>query len=377
MNHRMQDAQDDLSANDESLNAIVIGTGRSGSTMLSNLFREHPDILSLSEFFRLIQAMALGTGVVNAEQFWDIIGSPATHLSFFLQQDVPMPEFLYPFKSSTSRFTSATGVPPILLVALPHLTPDYESLYDEIQLAVQNYPPDRLERQFARLIDWLKQRFGRSTCIERSGLSLTIASSLVQMFPHTKFVHIVRDGRACAWSMSRHFAFRFMIAMEIPLEDAASSTSSDENEGENREAQQPPTGFSLERVISSPIPLAYFGNFWSRLIIMGVQVLMALPEEQVLTLRYEDIVSEPRSNLTRLIDFINPSLHNADWLDRACALVEQRHSGWTQLHSDELATLEHACQPGQAVLDLVFQEGMHSPRLPALLHELSNTPGAD
>ncbi len=383
MNQHMQNAQIDLVPGDESLNAIVVGTGRSGSTMLSNLFREHPAIISLSEFFRLLHPMALGGGVgevVDAAQFWEIIGTPATHLSFFLQQEIPMPEFLYPFKSLSSRFTGATGVPPILLVALPHLTSDYEALYDEIRLIVQDFPPDRLEIQFARLFRWLKQRFGCSTYIERSGHSLTIASSLVQMFPRTKFVHLVRDGRSCAWSMSRHFAFRFMIAMEMPVAGLTPDNTTDEDDGEDNDGNkgQPASNQTgIEQIASLPIPLANFGRFWSRLIIMGVQVLMTLPEEQVLTIRYENIITDPRRNLTRLIDFIDPSLQNASWLDRACTLIEERPSDWTRLPAGELAALARACQPGQAVLALVFQEGMHSARLPALLYDLANASARD
>ena len=100
---------------------------------------------------------------------------------------------------------------------------------------------------------------------------------------------------------------------------------------------------------------------------MGVQALSVLPEEQLLTIRYEDIVADPQSTLARLIDFIDPSLHDTDWLARASKLVEPRPSPWEQLPTAEREALETACQPGQAVLDLVMQEGMHSPKLPALL----------
>ena len=32
-----------------------------------------------------------------------------------------------------SRFTAATGIPPILVTALPHLSDDPEGLYDEVE----------------------------------------------------------------------------------------------------------------------------------------------------------------------------------------------------------------------------------------------------
>lgn len=98
---------------------------------------------------------------------------------------------------------------------------------------------------------------------------------------------------------------------------------------------------------------------------------MSVPEEQILTIRYEDIIADPQSNLTRLIDFIDPALQDAGWLERASRLIEHRPSGWEQLPAGERDALEKACEPGQAVIDLVLQEGMRSPRLAELLQQLA------
>ena len=230
-----------------------------------------------------------------------------------------------------------------------------------------SFPPDNIERQFARLIDWLKHRLGRSVCVERSGLSLPVVSSLIQLFPRAKYIHLIRDGRACAYSMSHHFAFRFMISMEIPIEPSTTDTASPEKDSDNQSSVDL-RQMNFMQVLSRPLPLAAFGSFWSRVIIIGVQALLALPEEQVLTIRYEDIVSDLRRNLTRLINFIDPSLQNQDWLERASAMVEYRPSGWEQVPAAERDTLEQACQPGQAVLDAVLQEGLHSPKVAQVLH---------
>src|ERR1700753_1075828 len=59
---------------------FVVGTGRCGSTMLSNVLREHPKVLSLSEFFpgitdsrRACVAQALSSTPIDGPHFWEIV----------------------------------------------------------------------------------------------------------------------------------------------------------------------------------------------------------------------------------------------------------------------------------------------------------------
>jgi putative sulfotransferase len=65
-----------------SIPTFIVGTGRCGSTMLSNMIREHPRILGLSEFFisvtdcaRTPQAMeqAFPQDAIDGPTFWKII----------------------------------------------------------------------------------------------------------------------------------------------------------------------------------------------------------------------------------------------------------------------------------------------------------------
>ena len=75
---------------------IIVGTGRCGSTMLSNLLREHPGVLSLSEFFALLEGPKFGDEVLDASQFWSLIGIPGPGINGMMRRGIRIAEFLYP-----------------------------------------------------------------------------------------------------------------------------------------------------------------------------------------------------------------------------------------------------------------------------------------
>ena len=125
---------------------FIVGTGRCGSTMLSNILREHPAILSLSEFFasvtdvwtRIPQTFPEGT--IPAYQFWEILSTHYPQQNVLIRLGIEVDELLYPYRTPSSRFDAETGAPAILQTTLPHLTDAHDALFDEVQQFVLSQP---------------------------------------------------------------------------------------------------------------------------------------------------------------------------------------------------------------------------------------------
>jgi putative sulfotransferase len=347
------------------LDVFITGTGRCGSTLLSGLLSRHPEILSLSEFFVMISDMGHNRGglfperEVDADYFRDLLSVPGPFLAASLRAQVIPDEYLY-LRRHPRRFAD-TEVPPALLVALCLLADDPEALFDEMGEHVRDFPPARTDIHFRRLIGWLKKRLGRHISVERSASSISEMGTYTQVFPDAKVVHIVRDGRACALSMSRQANFRLMyVHRHLNQLLGYNPYETGNRSGAERLPEQwralLPESFSRDVFRELEIPASYFGDFWSGQIAAGVPALRGLAPGQLLTIRYEDLVDFPERTLSGLIDFIGghqqgPDRIDSEWVTACAATMRPWRPVWNELPEDELTALEKACEPGFAVLD--------------------------
>lgn len=193
---------------------FVVGTGRCGSTMISNMLRDHPDVLSISEFFSLVTdgsrtSEPFSGRPLDGRQFWTIIAAITPFISFQLRQQRRRPvELLYPYDAPRARYSLQTGVPALLLITLPHLADDPHRLFDLLQAEVRAWPVAPISHHYRRLFGWLAELFGKRLWVERSGASLGRIGQLLGLFPEARFIHIVRDGRDVALSMRADKGFR-------------------------------------------------------------------------------------------------------------------------------------------------------------------------
>ncbi|HXM56306.1 MAG TPA: sulfotransferase [Candidatus Dormibacteraeota bacterium] len=321
---------------------FIVCTGRCGSTALSNMLRLHPAILSLSEFFAFADSR-FPPEPIDGERFWELLSVPNPQVRWLMDAGLRIDEVLYR-PGPDRRFTIATGVPPILLTSLPHLTDDPETLFDEIGAwAVAREPVPTVDH-YRALFAWLCGRQGRTEWVERSGASLPRTTRLAAAFPEARFVHLYRDGRDCAMSMSRHDAFRMMWmrgslarALEPEPERVASRPAA------------PQAPFDREAFAAMPVPPADMGRFWSEMEIRAAPDLERLEPGRLLDLRYEALIADPRAELARLAAFIGVEA-DAGWLERASALARVRPQLWRELPSDQRAALDDACAPAMRLL---------------------------
>ncbi|TMD09980.1 MAG: sulfotransferase [Chloroflexi bacterium] len=332
---------------------VVVGTGRCGSTLISSILRLHQAVLSLSEFFVSLSPSAFPSHPVDAASFWSILSTPRLKPIVMMRNGLTIDEFLYRPGPHT-RFNTETGIPAICLTTLPHLTDDPDGLYEEIEVFVQAMRTNIVGEQYRQLFEWLKRRFGRTIWVERSGGSLRFVADLLTTFPEAQFVHIARDGRECALSMSRHHAFRLaVITAELRRWLGVDPYHSPVRpEGVKLPPDLDalcPERFDVDVYHNYTIPIEHFGVLWSTQMITGLRHLARVVPHRVLTIRYEDLIASPREELRRLQEFVGFDADEA-WLDRASGLVRRNPLHWPELPEPDRARLELACRTGLRLL---------------------------
>jgi putative sulfotransferase len=312
---------------------FIVSTGRCGSTLLSDLLREHPALLSLSELFSSLRSTrmpAFPPGDLAGADAWRLLTTPRPEVNLLLMQRCA------DTGAHVARGLSPGRVPPLLMGPLPGLSPDPLALHEELGAFVRGLPAAPAAKQYTRAFEWLCGRLDRGDWVERSAGSAAYADELVRGWPEARYVHLVRDGRATARSMSANDGFRMAVLLE-ELGDRAAT----------------PAGLvgAIASLRTAWIPIERFGELWSRQVIAADRWLRALPDERRLTLRYEDLVGDAAGELRRLASFLGlGGAATGRWVRAAAARVARPRTDWRELPDGERGRLEAACAPGLALL---------------------------
>jgi hypothetical protein len=327
---------------------FVVCTGRCGSTLLSRMLAESPEVASLFEFFNgLEMGRRFGDEPADGEEFAGLISQKHPFVTMVLSRGYEVPEIIYPF-SSGSRFQKGDGLPWIAVSALPRLSDDPDRLYDETLAFAKGMPKRHLREQYRALFDWWTERTGRRVWIERSGSSFDYLESLERFFPRARFLHIHRDGRESALSMRDHHAFRLAVSLMAQHQTQGKTIA---ELGALETGQAVDDTDPISRLLEGRPDAVHFGRFWSGQVLRGYRGVRLLDSAQYAELRFEDLLAEPGEELARIARFFELDPDADRWRDRAAALIGKvpalRHEA---LPPDERQRLEDACAPGNTLL---------------------------
>jgi putative sulfotransferase len=328
---------------------FVVSTGRCGSNLVSEFLRAHPRVLSLNDVLTNTRPYTFAFNPIDGRRLWWMLDRPYLPSVIMARHGLWVEEFLYPRRPGM-RFQAEEGIPGILLGTLPHLTEEPDALYDALRAFVLALPEDALGTQLQRVFGWLRERFGKALWIERSGGSLGLVPSILEHFPDARFIHLYRDGRECAMSMSRHHVYRLGFgipelarAFGFRADSSAGSAGGDPAEMDRLPDQ---VAFDAEAYRQREVDPALFGELWSGWILEGLDNLARVPPERVFNLCYETLLQSPRPELERLGHFILPGEPRAEWVARCAARVHVKPPSWRALPAPARDRLEARCRPG-------------------------------
>lgn len=330
------------------MDRFIVGTGRCGSTLLSRMIAEHPATLSIFEFFNgLDMTRRFSSGAVSGEEFVALFSQEHPFLTMVLKRGYEVEEVTYPF-GPNSRYGRDDGLPWILVSMLPRLTDDPDALFDETVAFASGLPHQELSLHYRQLFEWLGERLGRPSWIERSGSSIDYLGSLHQLYPQARFLHIHRDGHETALSMREHAAYRLAISLLYQL--PTDTTLSIDELGTIDPGKSPDATDSITQMIESRPPVENFGRYWSQELVNGVRALARLNADQYLEVRFEELIAKPQDVLREISDFFELGEHDG-WRDRAAALIRGvPPTRFDKLPHDEQQRLAETCKVGMQLL---------------------------
>jgi len=329
------------------MDRFVVGTGRCGSTLLSLMLGEHPDLLSIFEFFTgLDAARRFRTEPVSGGALATLLAQDQPVVTMALRRGYSAPEIVYPFDRKGARYGMDDALPWLLVTALSRMSDDPDTWFDATLAFAREQPERPLADHYRALFEWWAARAGRTRWIERSGSSIEYLGSLRALFPDARFLHLHRDGPETALSMREHRLYRLAISFLFEL-------SPEQRRGNDRvaalDAEPGAPDDPIQARLEQELPVEAYGRYWSHQLEAGFTAVSALPPERYHAIRFEDLVADPEAVLGEAADFL--ALERGPWLAAAAARVKGAPSARVATLTDtERERLVRACEPGSRLL---------------------------
>ncbi|OKH90207.1 hypothetical protein LF95_10095 [Thalassospira sp. TSL5-1] len=330
---------------------LILGSARCGSTLISEILRLHPEILSISELFSTVGPNAFRSSNMSGRRFWRYMAQPSAALSQVGNPGVAPQEFLYGKVENPAH--DPWLCPPILAITLPHLCDNPDGLFDQLSMTVPGWQRQSMASHYRALFSTLADHCGtRRMWVERSGGSLVAAGTLLHMFPEARPVLLLRNGADTALSMRDYPATRLAIWMWRHLRPLGIDLL-DPHHHYGKGGMWPLVArlgsvFKMQRIIQKRPSLKDCGAFWSAITRAG---LRALNGHDPMVLSYDLLCDQPHREIARLGDFLLGDAPE-NWLDQAARLPQKRPSRLQSLTLQEQSIIRDACAPGEHAIQV-------------------------
>jgi len=252
---------------------FIVGTGRCGTNLLNRMFGEHPKLLPITEtHFISTLATRFADMRLSLEDFWQILDEHYTSNGENRWIDIHLQEAQITDKAAFKKQFSQHCTDHSYTTHAQRVMAFFNTCY-------QKNKPDK--KRF--LIDKTPQY----------GLHLQAISRL---FPQSKFIHVIRDGRFAAISMTKHKGISRLITAGHP------------DKVEN---------FSYQAKLSQTAPLQATSQeailYWQKVVSRIKKQTNALPISQYLEVQYEDLIVYPRETLQQIYTFLDLPVPASQW----------------------------------------------------------------
>ncbi|HEX4259132.1 MAG TPA: sulfotransferase [Streptosporangiaceae bacterium] len=309
---------------------FVVGSGRCGSTLMSNLLGKHPDLLILSEFFATLdRPECFSSASLSGPEFGEFLDLvnptvPITLRSATKQKEVLLDD------------VGPQGLSTLKMITLPTISAEPDKLYDELKAAVANFPVQRYADHYDQLFQWLMHQTGKSCWLERSGPSADYLPELIGMYPDARYVHLYRDGLETSMSMMHHPYFQLIISFFY--------------DPPGREEILAGTDTLIRRLSPDYLPPEKYAEYWSYEQINCFRGLAQLDRDQYINVRYEDLIAEPAAALGRVAEFLELPERDG-WIAEAAGMVTgMPPSRFAGLPPEVQDAVRGGCEAGQLLL---------------------------
>ena len=302
---------------------FVISSGRTGSTFLARLIRDHPRLLCVSDLFEPVGKVPYfdRRTQIDGPSFFKVLSAPSFPQRIAYWRWKPNAELL--FLPEDDNLVSL-----LLSYTLPFVTEQPLELYREVKEAVCRFPTRSMADQTIAFFDFLRDRFNKEIWVERTGGSLPHTREIIQTWPHARFIHNFRDPREVSLSMMTGSFFRLYLELE----------------------KNPDLGTWDWNYMP---PIEEMGSMLNKWVLNAMDAFAQLPKEQHHNLRYEDLMSDPEGTLLSLAQFFlgrDNTDEDRQWAQTQAARIRPSGPKFDKLEPQERSALENAVAPAMDIL---------------------------